>query len=106
MRFVFWIVFIVLVILLFFKRDLNFDCKLSREGNNLLDLSVNFIEIDIYKCFIFWGGMGFDLIVVFIVLNGVFFIVILFEIVMILLWVCFMKNVNFFFEYLKFGVEI
>lgn len=104
-RFFLRIVFIVLATLLFFKRDLNFDCKLSREGNNLLDLSANFTEINTYKCFISRGGTGFDLIVAFTVLNGVFFFVTLFEIVMILSRACFMKNANFLSEYLKPGAE-
>ena len=86
-RFVLHIVSIMLFSLLYFKNDLNFECNIKTEGSDWVDLRAsNFIgKVQTYECFIRRGTTGFFLTLTLIVLNGVFGLVAVTEIIWMLI---------------------
>lgn len=86
-RFVLHIVSIVLFSLLYFKNDLNFECNIKTEGSDWVDLRAsNFIgKVQTYECFIRRETTGFFLTLTLIVLNGVFGLVAVTEIIWMLI---------------------
>lgn len=86
-RFVLHISAIVLFGLLYFKSDLNFECHIKTEGSDWVHLlaSNNTGEEQTYECFIYRETSGLYLTLTLIVLNGLFALVTLTEIIWMLI---------------------
>ncbi|XP_044178561.1 uncharacterized protein LOC114957536 [Acropora millepora] len=86
-RFVLHIISVVLGILLYLKNDLNFECYIKTEGSDWVHLRAsNFTgKAQMYECFIHRETTGFYLTVALIMLNGVFTLVAVAEIIWMLI---------------------
>lgn len=86
-RFVLHIISVVLGILLYLKTDLNFECYIKTEGSDWVHLRAsNFTgEVQMYECFIHRETTGFYLTLAVIILNGVFTLVAVAEIIWMLI---------------------
>ena len=104
-RFVLHIISVVVCILLYFKNDLNFECYIKTEGSDWAhQRPSNFTgEERMYECFIHQEPTGFYLTLTLVVLNGVFTLVAVTEMIWMLIQSrghC-IKNEEFFRRYLN-----
>ena len=86
-RFVLHIISVVVCILLYFKNDLNFECYIKTEGSDwALQGASNLTgEERLYECFIHREPTGFYLTLTLVVLNGVFTLVAVTEMIRMLI---------------------